>query len=322
MSDRSAGAGSDVSAIVVSYNSADDLPHVVDSMRSAASGLRLQITVVDNDSSDDSVAVARGLGVRCIANQQNLGYAAALNRAWPTTGEAGAYLVVNPDVRFAPDSVRRLYDEAIGSRCVTVPRIIDEHGATRYSLRREPTLGRQAGEALMGDHLPGRSSRWSVLVRGDGGYSQPGWVDWATGAVMMVPAVCAAAVGRWDEAFFLYSEEVDYCRRARSLGYPIRYVPDALVFHEGGGSGASSALVALDALNKVRYFRRHHGPVRTALYNGLLVLEKALRVADESERFSARALMRRVGRAWRKDGLPPGRVLLEQLQAELARTAP
>ena len=306
----------DVAVIVVSYNSADDLPGLLHSVMASAGGVSLEVIVVDNDSEDDSVAVARSLGVRCLASTENLGYAAAVNLGRRASVASRATLIVNPDVRFHGRTVRLLLDAAVRSRAVTAPRIVDDAGRTRWSMRREPTLRRQAGEALLGDHFARRSAAWSVMVRDPRTYERETSADWVSGAVLMVPDECAAAVGEWDEVYFLYCEEVDFCHRSREAGFPILYLPDALVFHEEGGSGTRDSLVALDTLNKARYYRSGHGPVASCAYTLLLLLEKTLRASDPTQRAAAAALARRLGAAWRRNGLPPGQRLLEQLESE------
>ncbi|MCZ7627704.1 MAG: glycosyltransferase [Microthrixaceae bacterium] len=65
-------------------------------------------------------------------------------------------------------------------------------------------------------------------------YARERDADWATGAAMLISAECLAAVGPWDESFFLYSEETDYCLRARDRGFKLRYSPKATATHIGG----------------------------------------------------------------------------------------
>lgn len=268
----------DVTAIVVSYNSEADLPGMIESLRAASQGLRLRTVIVDNGSQDGSVAAARAMGVECLATGRNAGYAAAINAGRAVTTDSRCVLVVNPDVRFLPAAVTTLFREASRHQAVAVPRLIDEQGHTEHSLRRDPTIVRQFGEALLGDHAASRPAYASVMVREPTAYSRAAHWDWATGAVVMVPAACDAAVGDWDERYFLYSEEVDYCHRARRAGFPVRFVPDAVVMHEGGGSGAGPALAALDAVNKVRLYRRWHGRTRAAVYAVGILLEAGLRL--------------------------------------------
>ena len=77
---------------------------------------------------------------------------------------------------------------------------------------------------------------------------------------------CNDALGGWDESFFLYSEETDYCLRARDAGWLTRYVPEATATHIGGQSGQSPRIHSMQILNRVRLYSRRHGPVASVAY--------------------------------------------------------
>ena len=90
-------------------------------------------------------------------------------------------------------------------------------------------------------------------------YDQEQTTAWATGAALAVSPACRAAVGRWDESFFLYSEETDYALRAADAGFAVRYTPASVVAHVGGDQGRAPRLWALSAANRVELHRRRHG---------------------------------------------------------------
>jgi N-acetylglucosaminyl-diphospho-decaprenol L-rhamnosyltransferase len=287
------GEVADCTAIVVTYNSAADLGGLLDSLPAAASGRRVRVVVVDNDSTDAvaDVAAARP-GVRLVAAGANLGYAGAINVGRRHLGETRAVLVLNPDVRLAPGSVRALLDAAaqpgVGA---AVPRFLDGNGALFPSQRREPALARALGDALFGRRCP----RWlSEMVWTPHWYERAGPVDWSTGAAVLIPREADAAVGDWDaERFFLYSEETDYLRRIRQAGWTVRYVPDAVVTHSGRGSGGGPELVALAAVNRVRYFGKYHGRLATAAFGAVVALHHLLRARRPADRLALRAVLSR-----------------------------
>jgi GT2 family glycosyltransferase len=135
-------------------------------------------------------------------------------------------------------------------------------------------------------------------------YERPGPVDWGTGAVLVLTSEVDSAVGAWDEErFFLYSEETDYSRRIREAGFTVRYVPEASVTHRGGGSGSGPALTALNEVNRVRYYRKYHGPVGTAVFRAVVILGELMRYRRPANRAALRALLSR--RSWAS--LPGGR---------------
>ncbi len=280
----------DCTVIVVTYNSAADLPGLLDSLPAAAPGLRLRVLVVDNDSSDDIGAAVTGrAGVELIRAGGNLGYAGGINVGRRALGPTGTVAVLNPDLRLAPDSLALLVSTA-GRLGGAVPRFVDGSGATFPSLRREPSLCRMLGDALLGAHWRGRPGWLSEMVWDNESYERPAIAQWATGAVLVVSAEVDAVLGDWDERFFLYCEETEYARRLRTAGFAIGYVPDARVSHRGGGSGTSPALTALNEVNRVRYFARYHGRLATALFRAAVTLSQLVRVRRPGNRAALDAL--------------------------------
>ena len=263
----------DVAVIVVTFNSAAYVDRLLDSLDSALRHLRARVVIVDNHSADDTVARVRSHEHPEIVEQpNNLGYAAAINVGLERTHEAPAVLVLNPDLTLDASTIGRLLaasrDRDVG---VVVPQMRTPDGAIFRSLRREPSVGRAFGPAVMGGRVAGRFPRLSETVADDASYLERRDVDWATGAAMLVTRECADATGLWDESFFLYSEETDFAERARRAGFRILYEPSAMVTHIGGEGTTSPRLRAMMALNSIRYFRRRHGPLSsTAFYAAVL----------------------------------------------------
>jgi GT2 family glycosyltransferase len=279
-----------VAAVVVTWNSADVLEGLLRSLLPAFAGVDdWHLTIVDNASEDATVAVAerwlqdhadevRG---QVLQTGRNGGYAAAINAA-PT--QDGAHtLILNPDIRLAPDSVRRMLEvldaDAQPPSGIVVPRIRDANGHLSRSLRREPSLPRALGEALLGRHAA-RFSRLGETVGDATAYQTTTTADWATGAVMLISAACQAACGPWDESFFLYSEETEYALRARDQGFATRLAPAAEATHLGGESKTSGKLWALLTVNRVRLYRRRHTWPATALFWAAVVLRELPRAAS------------------------------------------
>jgi GT2 family glycosyltransferase len=290
----------DCTAVIVTYNSAADIGGLLDTLPAAAAGLRVRVVVVDNDSTDDiAQVISRYPGVMLIPAGGNLGYAGGINVGRRNLGETKAVLILNPDLQLAPGSLRRLTDAlAEPGTGAVVPKFLDEESDPFPSLRREPTVPRALGDALLGKKWPDRPAWLSEMIWSARPYQEAGPVDWATGAVLMISAEADEAVGPWDDdRFFLYSEETDYCRRLRDAGYAIRYVPDATVRHRGGGSGSGPDLYALNSVNRVRYYAKYHGPVGTALFHGVVVLHELIRAPRPASRRALRALLSRRDRA-------------------------
>jgi GT2 family glycosyltransferase len=283
----------DCAVIIVTYNSNRDIVGLLDSLPGAAAGLTLRVIVVDNGSADDTVErVRKHPEVVCVETGANLGYAGGINVGRQHAGQYGALAVLNPDLILEPGALRNmcaaLDDPAVG---VVVPMLLDFEGHCHPSLRREPTLASAIGDGLFGHHFRRRPGRLSEIVRDENAYRSRHPVDWAAGAVMLISAACDRVVSAWDEEFFLYSEEVDYAARARAAGLRIEYVPQARARHRKGASGQSHALVALMAVNRVRYFEKH-GKSAT-LMRAVVFLHELLRSVAPAHRAALRVVSRR-----------------------------
>jgi GT2 family glycosyltransferase len=283
----------DVALVVVCFRSSADLGRLLDTVPAAVAGLRCEVVVVDNDPHGDPElerVLATHPRVRLVRAGANLGYSGGINLGLRSVRGARGVCVANPDIELAPGSLATLLKvaEAYGA---AAPRLVDSHGNTLRSIRREPSVLGAWGEALLGDHLAGRPPRLTEMVRDDDAYETPRHVDWATGAVLMTSRAAVESVGGWDDRFFLYSEETDYCRRLRAAGFAVRYEPGALATHHEGGSGRSPSLTALVAVNRVRYFRRVHGGVRHAFFTAAVATQHALRARHPGERAALKALL-------------------------------
>jgi GT2 family glycosyltransferase len=203
-------------------------------------------------------------------------------------GGTGPILVLNPDLMLAPGSVPQM--AALLARPgtgVVVPLLREADGTTSRSLRRRPTLMRSTG---LGDS---RFPLLSEVVNEPEAYGRIHEVEWATGAMMLVERGCYEAVGGFDETFFMYSEETEFCARARESGYATVFTPRATAVHGEGASGRNPDLYAMQVLNRIRLYRRSHRlPSSVALFGLALTREAvwALRGSADS-RAAVRALV-------------------------------
>lgn len=283
----------DCAIIIVTYNSARYITALLDSVLAAAAGLTVRTIVVDNGSADDTVQRARDHpGVMCVETGANLGYAGGINVGRRHAGPCGAIGILNPDLVLEPGALHEMFaaldDPAVG---MAVPMLLDFDGRREPSLRREPTLASEIGDALFGNHFKRRPGWMSDVVRDEREYGYRHPVDWASGAVMLISAACDRAVGAWDERFFLYMEEVDYAARVRAAGLRVEYVPQARARHRKAGSGQSPMLLALMAINRIRYFEKYGRPNK--VMRALVLLNQFLRLANPSHRAALLAVSRR-----------------------------
>jgi GT2 family glycosyltransferase/glycosyltransferase involved in cell wall biosynthesis len=277
-----------LTVVVVTYNSREVLGGCLAALPAALDGVAdRRVVVVDNASTDGSLELAAAClpEAVCTSAGRNGGYAAAINHALDVTGATGDVLVMNPDVRLQPGSVRRLLD-AMGSSGagIVAPKLVDDDGNLLFSQRRDPTVARVLGEWLLGGRRAGRIAALGEVVTDPIAYERGGWAAWASGAVLLISAECRAAVGAWDESFFLYSEETDYCQRARREGFRVRFEPRVTAVHLEGDLESSGALRRHLVRNKLRLYQRTHGPLASGAFRAALLLNDATRAARGSRR--------------------------------------
>ncbi len=289
----------DLVVAVVTWNSAGDLPALVESLPAGLVGVgRWHLVIADNSSSDGSADVAARLApdATVVAMGDNRGFAAGVNAAVAAAPSHRAVLVLNADVELAPGAASTLLAAAgqpdVG---IAVPRLLDADGRVAHSQRREPTVLRALGEAVFGGYRAGWIPALGEVIRQPRHYARPNRPDWASGAVWLVTRECFAAVGGFDESFFLYSEETDFAVRARDRDYALAFVPHATARHRGGESSTDPSLYALLTANRVRCYRRRHGRVSTLAFRAALLLgEGARAVAGRStSRAAVSELVRR-----------------------------
>jgi glycosyltransferase involved in cell wall biosynthesis len=166
---------------------------------------------------------------------------------------------------------------------IVAPRTVDPQGNLSFSLRRDATLSRTWGALVLGAERAGRHASTGEIVADPAVYDVPGAHDWASGSALLVSRACLDAVGRWDESFFLYSEETEFSLRARDAGFLTWYVPDAVVEHVGGAMSTDPWLWSMVTVNRLELYRRRHGPVSSAAYTGSVALYEASRSVRGSE---------------------------------------
>lgn len=272
-----------VLVVCVLFNSADVLPSLIASLPAGLEAVDWHLVLVDNASQDDSVKLAHELEpeatvVECPTNR---GYAAGINAGVAAYhGEYTAVLVLNPDVRLAPGCGLALLGALQAANAgITVPLLLGGDGKLLHSIRRDPTVLRQAADTFLGARTAGRIGRLGEVVATPSSYRSRHPVDWAEGAVLMIDAGCMVSTGGWDESYFLYSEETDFALRARERGYAMVFEPTAQAVHLRGGSATNPRLWPLLCRNRVRGYRQHHGRVSSAFYHALVVLREASRAA-------------------------------------------
>lgn len=287
-----------IAVVVVTYNSASLIEDLVTSLAPGLRGLNWHLTIADNDSRDATIETVRlhAPYAHVVETGRNAGYAAGINAAVAAAKPFDAVLVLNPDIRLAPDCVPELVKTLRRRGAgIAVPKIVRANGDFSPSLRREPTILRAFGDAVLGGR---RTSRFPMLgesVTDRRRYADEATVDWAEGSIMLIDRACWDACAGWDETFFLYSEETEYALRARDRGFPMVYTPNANARHLEGDAATNPPLWALMTLNRVRLYRRRHNAAATGVFWAMVLLREASRAAlgSKPSRLAAKALLSR-----------------------------
>jgi N-acetylglucosaminyl-diphospho-decaprenol L-rhamnosyltransferase len=222
-------------AVVVNYNAGHHLRKAVASLR--RDGVD-DIVVVDNGSVDDSLAALQSAdgGVRVVHAGSNLGFGGAANRGVAAT-DTRYVAVLNPDVVVKPETIGALVAalDANPRLAIVGPRIDTPNGEWYPSARAFPTLRDALGHAFLHFVAPrNRFSRRYKVLDHDPAVARP--ADWVSGTFFVVRRDAFDAVGGFDEAYFMYVEDVDLCWRLRQAGWDVRYDPAGRVTHVIGVS--------------------------------------------------------------------------------------
>lgn len=251
-----------VTVVIVSYNTRDLLRECLRSLRAQGDGEPVRTVVVDNASSDDSATLVREEfpWVTLIANPTNRGFAAANNQAFPLC-MSEFILCLNPDTVLHEHALSASVHELshIPDVAVLGCRIENPDGTLQLSARLFPSMWSLVTE-MTGMYK---------VVPATGGILNP-WmspqertidVDIVKGAFFLMRGRALDEIGMFDEEFELYSEEADWCRRARDAGWRVVLFPGATMTHaEGSSSGierGSPKYLLLES--EMLYYRKHHG---------------------------------------------------------------
>lgn len=250
---------SDLLVVTVTFNSERVIERFVGRLNAAAeaAGLAVDLVIVDNGSSDLTLALVERLveksmvlEVALLRSQRNLGYGAGINLGVNYRAASGdlarRLLVINPDVMLEPEQVRLLLETfdtasfaALGARVVSPE-------------------GRRLSDAR--DFPSSRSIAAGVATAAPIQEGPPVPVDWISGGLMIWATDIFLELRGFDESYFLFFEDVDLCMRAWSEGHRIGFASDVVVVHEQGDSHQNGAVAAAaNRRSRRRYARSHLG---------------------------------------------------------------
>jgi hypothetical protein len=253
----------DLSVVIVSWNTCELLARCINSLcaDAATSRIALQVIVVDNASSDGTVDMLSECfpSIDVVALTENRGFAAATNTGIERA-QAGDILLLNPDTEPLPGALTAMRSalHAMPHAGLVSGILLNPDRSIQSAGYRFPTLTQSfldffpLHDRLVASSLNGRYSA------GDG--LSPYAVDHPLGACMLVRRDVIDQIGLLDEEYFMYSEEIDWCRRIAAGGWTILIAPAASIIHYGGQSTrqASDAMFLQLHRSRARYFAQYH----------------------------------------------------------------
>lgn len=283
------GVGRDlISVIIVNFNAGDYLRAAVDSVI-AQDGIRAEIIVVDNASTDGSIAHLRdGLGntdqFRLIEIDSNIGFARACN-VGIQAAQGRTLLLVNPDCRLFPGAVATLRDalDADPEIGMVGPRIINPDGSEQRGARRDIPNPWQIFCVVLQLHrlMPNHPRFRGFNRHGEPLPDKPTEVQAVSGACMMVRRETVSAAGTLDSDYFLHFEDLDWCLRINAAGWRIVFVPEAVVEHTQGVCGARTPFRVEFHKHKslIRFLQKHFAQFYPSSFMALVAVLVMVRFA-------------------------------------------
>jgi len=272
----------DVSIIIVNWNAREALHNCLKSVYEHGDEVDYEIIVVDNASTDGSVEMVKKTwpGVILVENSENIGFARANNIG--IRQSASQYVcLINSDVVILKECIRNLVEfmdqnPHIG---MTGPRILNPDRTLQPSCRHFPSIWNNICQALALNLLFPKSRFFSGPFMNYWAHDTIRKVDTVGGMFWMVRRKAIDEIGLLDEDFFLYGEDIDWCRRLTMAGWDVMFYPEAEAIHLGGGSSSNAPIRFYLEMQKadLQYWRKHRGRLGKASYMTIILLNNALR---------------------------------------------
>jgi len=276
-----------LSIIIVSYNSKQFLKNCLESILINKNDLKLEIIVVDNNSSDGTAVLVKSNfpDVKIIINKTNKGFSKAVNQG--ILKSKGKFIfLLNPDVMISNDLVfKKMLNfiethENIGALGC---QILNPDGSFQLSFGRHPSLLTeflyQTGLFRIFTAFRPTTKKVTPFQRWFLNFNKIHYIDWISGACFLISKQVLNQVGLLDENFFMYFEDIDLCFRIRKIGKKICYFPSVSIKHHTGGSSKNILDLKIYYLTKatVYFFSKHYNTLYQILIIMLLIFGYLLR---------------------------------------------
>ncbi|MBI5825775.1 MAG: glycosyltransferase family 2 protein [Chloroflexi bacterium] len=232
----------DLGVCIVTRKSKEVLLDCLVSLYEQTQGLDLEVVVVDNDSQDGTVEEVRLKfpTVKLILNNENLGFSRAVNQGLRIL-DARYYALLNPDAIVLDRALPRLiqFMEENPQAGICVPKVLNSDGTLQYQCRRGEARPGEVFSYFIGlARMFPNDTRFTGYLLNHIDNDQVNEVKAVSGSCMMIRRAVIEQIGYFDERYFAYQEDTDYCFHARQSGWKVYYVPMARVIHHGGRGGS------------------------------------------------------------------------------------
>ncbi len=298
-----------VSVIIVNYNGGQDIIDCLESLQKDRASASFEIIVIDNHSTDGSTAQisTQFERVKLLSLDENRGFAAACN-AGIAVAQSDTVLLLNPDTVVMDGAISKMHNALrnhpqwgiVGARMLTTARI------PYRAARRFPTPRDLAMMSIGLAKLFSTLKYFNGYLYGERATESLDEVDQIEGSCLMISEAARKAIGNLDEQFFIFFEEVDWCKRVKAAGFEIHIVNEAEVIHKVSTTMGRyfEFTRTIHAQSAMKYFRKHGGEIgynaiRNAMSKALftralfLVIPALLNIGDSRKRFAGTLAERR-----------------------------
>jgi GT2 family glycosyltransferase len=265
----------EVSTIVVTYNALPWLDRALQSVRDT------ELVVVDHGSTDGTLELVHDhFPEAVLVEQGNLGFGAG-NNAGMRVASGRWYLLLNSDAWLKPGALDALvaFAEEHPEAAVVGPRLLNADGTLQRSVRGFPTVWRIATEYLFLRKLAPRSRLLNAFYAGGFDHETAREAEFLMGSVLLVRREAVEAVGGFDERYFMFSEETDWCYRFRQAGWKVWFFPGAEAVHVGGATTAQNwgPMFREQVRGHLRFLAEHRGARQAERARRLMLVALAVR---------------------------------------------
>lgn len=265
----------DVSIILLNYNMKGLLKQCLKGIMQSVGTLQTEVLVIDNASTDGTTQMistylnsqpTNAVPIRFFPLDQNRGYGVGNNVG--IRQSRGKYiLILNPDIAVFPGSIERLveYLDAHDDVAVVGPKLLNPNGTIQYSCNAFPRMATPIYRRTPLGRLARSKKEIERYLMSDWDHDSTRAVDWVMGSAMLVRRQALDAVGLFDERFFMYFEDIDWCRRFWEAGHQVHYHPQSVMVHyhqrlsaQPGVLGTFSWATRTHVISAVKYFRKYH----------------------------------------------------------------